>query len=112
MIIERIHNPQVYCTKCKCFRLDDKEIPFCHHDNECHIDNCEDSMELCVRPCYTPVENCGIFFEACLMARLNEINNLAVGFYEFGPYENGEELDFCRKVERISDISELMWWKK
>ena len=42
----------VYCTKCKHFRLSDKNIPYCKYENICNINNCEDSLELKDRPYY------------------------------------------------------------
>jgi hypothetical protein len=42
----------VYCTKCKWFRLDDEEIPYCFFENECDIWDCEDSKPFRERPKY------------------------------------------------------------
>ena len=48
-------NEHVYCTHCQHFRLDDEEIPYCPYEDECCIDNCEDSMEFWLRPCYESI---------------------------------------------------------
>lgn len=45
-------NEYVYCTNCINFRLDDEGIPYCYYENECNINNCEDSMQLKHRPHY------------------------------------------------------------
>ena len=42
----------VYCTKCKWFRIDDEDIPYCPFENTCDIGNCEDSMAYKYRPNY------------------------------------------------------------
>jgi hypothetical protein len=34
----------VYCTDCIHFRLCDEGIPYCYHEDECNINNCEDSF--------------------------------------------------------------------
>ena len=42
----------VYCTNCKWFRIDDKDIPYCPFEDICDIGNCEDSMAFKDRPNY------------------------------------------------------------
>jgi hypothetical protein len=42
----------VYCTRCKWFRLDDEEIPYCPYEEECNIWDCEDSKPYRERPKY------------------------------------------------------------
>ena len=42
----------VYCTNCLHFRLDDEEIPYCPFEDECDINDCEDSKSYEDRPCY------------------------------------------------------------
>lgn len=42
----------VYCTNCKHFRLDDESIPYCYYENECDINDCEDSKAFKDRPHY------------------------------------------------------------
>ncbi len=43
-------NTYVYCTNCKWFRIDDNEIPYCPYEDQCDINDCEDSMSLNYRP--------------------------------------------------------------
>jgi hypothetical protein len=52
---------QVYCTDCKWFKAlpigveiweVDEKIPYCPFEDECDIDNCEDSQAFKYRPCY------------------------------------------------------------
>lgn len=47
----------VYCTNCIHFRLCDKGIPYCYHEETCNIKNCEDSMPFRERPNYEPKTN-------------------------------------------------------
>ena len=44
----------VYCTRCKHFRLDNEEIPYCPFEDECDINDCEDSSPFIERPHYFP----------------------------------------------------------
>ena len=96
-VIEKLHNPQVYCTKCLFFRIDDECIPYCYHANECCLFDPEDSIPLLDRPCYTPTESNGMMLEGCLIARLRKINEIVN--------------ECLQDIQRISDIDELMWWK-
>ena len=45
-------NTHVYCTHCAYFRLDEEEIPYCFFENECNLDDCEDSRPYEERPKY------------------------------------------------------------
>jgi hypothetical protein len=45
----------VYCTHCLHFKLDDELTPYCQHQDECDIDDCEDSMRFEDRPYYEPI---------------------------------------------------------
>ena len=42
----------VYCTNCIYFRLDDEFIPYCLFEDECDIEDCEDSRPITERPRY------------------------------------------------------------
>ena len=105
--LENLIAQHVYCWDCTFFRIDDEERPYCYHENECNIGNCDDSMALYCRPCYAQRVEKQKMLLACLTARLRAIDNLAVGFHEGGPYQDGEELDFTLKVQRIADIQYL-----
>lgn len=43
---------QVYCVKCKFFRLCDERKPYCIYENECDINDCEDSESIKIRKYY------------------------------------------------------------
>ncbi|WP_279146686.1 MULTISPECIES: hypothetical protein [Clostridium] len=45
-------NTYVYCTHCLYFRLDDEELPYCPYEDNCNINDCEDSMIFKDRPHY------------------------------------------------------------
>ena len=107
-VIEKLHNPQVYCTRCLFFRIDDEGIPYCYHEEECYIHIPEDSTLLSDRPCYTPKEDEGKMFEGCLMARLQKIKEIANKCIKLEMAVD----DCLQQIRRISDISELMWWKR
>jgi len=42
----------VNCTNCKFFRLCDEGLPYCCYENDCNINDCEDSKTLKERPFY------------------------------------------------------------
>ena len=42
----------VYCTDCVYFRLDDEFTPYCLFEDECDIEDCEDSRHITERPKY------------------------------------------------------------
>lgn len=48
-------NKHVYCVDCIHFRLDDEVIPYCYHEDDCNINNFEDSMVFKDRPCYEEI---------------------------------------------------------
>ena len=51
-----IEDDYVYCTRCKHFGLDDDLIPYCIHEHECNIADCEDSAPMLeCRPFYEPI---------------------------------------------------------
>lgn len=45
----------VYCKNCTHFHLDDENLPYCYYENECNINNFEDSRKLSERPCYKEI---------------------------------------------------------
>jgi len=47
----------VYCTKCKWFKIDDDNIPFCCFSDECDLWDCEDSKPFIFRPKYINAED-------------------------------------------------------
>jgi len=47
------NDTHVYCTNCMHFRLCDEGIPYCYFENNCDINNCEDSVAFMHRPFYT-----------------------------------------------------------
>lgn len=104
---ENMTQEYVYCFSCMHFRMDDDDMPYCYHSNECSIVNCEDSAPLYIKPCYTQTKERWRKLKPCLVARLRAINNLSVAFHECGPYDDREEVEFAMKVERLSDIAEL-----
>ena len=42
----------VYCVNCDFFRLCNEGLPYCFYENECNINDCEDSKTIEERPRY------------------------------------------------------------
>ena len=45
-----MNNEDVCCMDCIYFRLDDEFIPYCLFEDECDIEDCEDSKPITERP--------------------------------------------------------------
>lgn len=71
----------VYCTKCIYFRLDDEGLPYCLFEDECNINNCEDSMRFEDRPYYKSTQELLELKDKTLNFR-NKYKNKPIAFAE------------------------------